>query len=105
MRRVPGMSSLDNAIIEYFYNLGRPGGEYVVESPGDVWYNLHTIRDETEKARNTVNRRIGHLADHGLLEKVERGKYRLTDFGWRLAEDDLTPEEREELKDALLDGS
>ncbi len=102
MRRVPGMSSLDNAIIEYFHALGRPGGEYVVESPGDVWYNLHEIRDETEKARNTVNRHVKHLASSGLLEQVEHGRYRLTDLGWRLAQGDLTDEEREQLKDELL---
>jgi len=96
------MNELDNLLVEYFHDLGRNDGEYVVESPGDVWYNLSEVRGETGKARNTINRRMGGLVDAGLLERVTEGRYRITDLGWRLAEDELSGEERERLKGHFL---
>ncbi len=102
MRRVPGMTSLDNAIMEYFESMGRHEGEFITEKPGDVWHNLHNVIGVTTKSRTTVNRRMQQLVDAGLLAQDETDRYHLTDFGWRYIQGDLDEDERADLKDELL---
>jgi Mn-dependent DtxR family transcriptional regulator len=46
----------------------------LVLTPAIIAYNIDYSRGE-------VNRRLAELETHGLAEKVERGKYRLTDQG------------------------
>lgn len=46
----------------------------MVLSPSIISFNL-------DLSREAVNRRLQELADHGLVEKIERGKYEITDEG------------------------
>jgi predicted transcriptional regulator len=46
----------------------------MVLSPSIISFNL-------DLSREAVNRRLQTLADHGLVEKIERGKYEITDEG------------------------
>lgn len=102
-RRVPGMDSLDEAILEFFHALGHPGGEIVGAGPTMVWLNLYEIRGVIDKQQNTVSRHMTKLADAGLLSKVDkkRGYYGISDLGIRYIENDISEEEREEIRDAL----
>ncbi|ELZ17350.1 hypothetical protein C477_14005 [Haloterrigena salina JCM 13891] len=56
--------------------LGALHGTELVLTPAVVAFN-------TGFSRKEVNRRLIELADHGFVEKVERGKYRLTRRGER----------------------
>ncbi|WP_126661104.1 ArsR family transcriptional regulator [Haloterrigena salifodinae] len=56
--------------------LGALHGTDLVLTPAVVAFN-------TGFSRKEVNRRLIELADHGFVEKVERGKYRLTRRGER----------------------
>lgn len=62
------MTPMDDDILELF-----PSKELVM-TPAIVADNLDYSRGE-------VNRHLSRLAEHGLLERVDRGKYRLTDRG------------------------
>jgi DNA-binding transcriptional ArsR family regulator len=70
--RHPGdwMTPMDDRIIELFHSSD------LVLTPGIIAYNIDYSRGE-------VNRRLSELEDHGFVEKLERGKYRLTDRGER----------------------
>ena len=57
-------------------------GTELVLTPSVVAYNIGFSRKE-------VNRRLIELAAHGFVEKVERGKYRLTRRGERYLRGDL----------------
>lgn len=46
----------------------------MVLSPSIISFNL-------DLSREAVNRRLQTLADYGLVEKIERGKYEITDEG------------------------
>jgi predicted transcriptional regulator len=46
----------------------------MVLSPSIISFNL-------DLSREAVNRRLKTLAEHGLVEKVERGKYRISEDG------------------------
>jgi predicted transcriptional regulator len=46
----------------------------MVLSPSIISFNL-------DLSREAVNRRLQTLADHDLVEKIERGKYEITDEG------------------------
>lgn len=45
-----------------------------VYTPSILAYNL-------TKGRSSVNRRLGELHEHGYVDRVERGKYRLSEKG------------------------
>jgi len=62
------MTPMDETILELFHRSG------LVLTPAIVASNTGYSREE-------VNRRLGELTDHGLVERVERGKYRITDVG------------------------
>lgn len=62
------MSPMDDAILELFHSSD------LVLTPAVVALNIDRSREE-------VNRHLGRLEAHGLVEKVERGKYRLTRRG------------------------
>lgn len=62
------MTPLDDRILEVLESAG------LVLSPAIIAYNL-------DKSREAVSRRLSELADHGLVTKVERGKYKITDQG------------------------
>jgi len=77
------MNELDDTILEFFDDLGTPQSEPVVMAPKDVWINIAIYRKRTEKADNTVSRRMGRLEEMGLLAlATDTGKhYYLTDRG------------------------
>lgn len=63
------------------------------------------VATNIDKSLSYVGRRVRGLATVSLLENVEniegnRGYYRLTDLGYRFLADDLTADERDELKQA-----
>jgi len=66
--RAEWMTPLDDEIMNLFHSTT------LVLSPTVIAYNIDYSRDE-------VNRRLSTLTEHGLLERVERGKYRLTNRG------------------------
>lgn len=62
------MVPMDDDILELFH------GTTLVLTPSIIAYNTGYSREE-------VNRRLRELADHGLVDRVERGKYRITALG------------------------
>lgn len=62
------MRPMDERILEVFHSSG------LVLTPAIVAYNIDYSKKE-------VNRRLSELADHDFVERVERGKYRMTDIG------------------------
>lgn len=62
------MTPMDDQILELFHT-----AELVI-TPSIIAYN-------TGYSRGEVNRRLTELQEHGLVEKVERGKYRMTNKG------------------------
>lgn len=81
--RVPWMNELDDTILEFLAAIGTPDGEEVVIAPKDVWLNVKVLRKKTDKASNTVSRRMANLESKGLLQLVgDSGKhYVITDKG------------------------
>ena len=68
--RHPGdwMVPMDDEILELFHSV------HLVLTPSIIAYNIDRSREE-------VNRRVSALEDAGLLDRVERGKYRITPRG------------------------
>ncbi|MEF8757542.1 MAG: hypothetical protein V5A33_04830 [Halobacteriales archaeon] len=62
------MVPMDDEILSLFY------GSDLVLTPAILAYNL-------DHSREAVNRRLSELADEGLVERVERGKYRISPIG------------------------
>lgn len=62
------MVPMDDEILEVFHNTE------LVLTPSIVAYNIGYSREE-------VNRRLRELTDNGLINRVERGKYRITELG------------------------
>lgn len=70
--RHPGdwMVPMDDEILDLFHSTS------LVLTPSIIAYNTGYSREE-------VNRRLRELTDHSLMERVERGKYRITPHGER----------------------
>lgn len=69
MRDTPEwMMPLDDRILELFHSSD------LVLSPSIISYNLDYSREQ-------VNRRLGVLQENGFVDRVERGKYRITTQG------------------------
>lgn len=62
------MAPMDDVILELFHTTD------LVLTPSIIAYNTGYSREE-------VNRRLGDLTDRGLMERVDRGKYRITELG------------------------
>ncbi|AFO57032.1 MULTISPECIES: hypothetical protein [unclassified Natrinema] len=54
-------------------------------------------------SRDYAGDRCRELAKYGLLERLDRGLYRLTDFGEAYLEGDLDVSELEEVDDTMVD--
>lgn len=67
-RPEPWMTPMDDQILRLFHSTS------LVLTPSIIAYNL-------DHSREGVNRRLSELADAGYVERVERGKYQLTDMG------------------------
>jgi len=70
------MTPMDDAVLELFHSSA------LVLTPAIIAFNIDRSREE-------VNRRLTALAEHGLVERVERGKYRLTELGERYLRGEL----------------
>ena len=79
------MLPVDNAILSLFHATD------LVLTPSIVAYNIDYSRDE-------VNRRLSELEQRGFVEKVERGKYRLTVLGKQYIEGPISCDLREYLR-------
>lgn len=62
------MVPMDDEILELFHSID------LVLTPSIIAYNTGYSREE-------VNRRLGELTERGLMDRVERGKYRITPLG------------------------
>lgn len=74
------MRPIDDQILQLFHSAD------LVLTPSIIAYNIDYSAKE-------VNRRLSTLADHGLVGKVERGKYQLTETGERYLRGELVDEE------------
>ena len=88
-RQVDWLRAADVRILEYLYAAKDTRGNPSIQTPT-------TIAANTGHASKYVGERVRHLANHDLVERVERGKYRLSDRGERLMGGDLRPEDLEE---------
>ena len=81
--RVPGMNEVDDAILEFFEELGEPGGKRVSLPPSPVRRHLVEELGLLDRKRSTFSRRMAKLADRELLEITdeEASYYRITDKG------------------------
>lgn len=70
------MLPIDDAILSLFHSTD------LILTPAIIAYNIEYSRDE-------VNRRLVELETRGYVEKVERGKYRITGLGKRYMEGSL----------------
>ncbi|TKX72381.1 ArsR family transcriptional regulator [Halorubrum sp. GN11GM_10-3_MGM] len=71
---------IDDRILEALATSG------LVLSPSVIAFNI-------DKARSEVNRRLSVLVDHGLVERVKRGYYKITETGDQYLAGDLDPDE------------
>lgn len=62
------MTPMDDDILELFHSAD------LVLTPSIIAYNIDYSREE-------VNRRLSQLESHGVVNRVERGKYRITTLG------------------------
>lgn len=67
-QRAEWMTRMDDEVLEVL------SSSQLVLSPAILGYNL-------DSSREAVNRRLSKLAEHGMVERVERGKYHITDLG------------------------
>lgn len=69
-RSLEWMTPMDDDVLELFHS------SHLVLTPAIIAYNL-------EYSRGEVNRHLTRLQEHGLVEKADRGKYRMTAEGER----------------------
>ncbi|MCU4971150.1 MarR family transcriptional regulator [Halobacteria archaeon AArc-m2/3/4] len=67
-RRAGWMTQLDDEVLELLDSSG------LVLSPSIIAYNL-------DRTREGVSQRLSLLVEHGLVVRVERGKYQITTEG------------------------
>ena len=98
--RVPWMNETDDAILEFFEEL-ESSGFRIWLAPTPVWINLTQNLGVLDKSRDTISRRMGKLAEMGLLERTDdkRGYYCITEKGLaylagELEAEDLLPPEQ-----------
>jgi predicted transcriptional regulator len=67
-QRADWMTHMDDLVLEILQSSG------LVLSPSIIAFNL-------DASREAVNRRLKELTEYGLVERIERGKYRITRNG------------------------
>ncbi|WP_256394139.1 hypothetical protein [Natronoarchaeum rubrum] len=83
-RQIEWLTRADVTILEFLHAARDTRGNPAIQSPA-------IISDNTGLSRKHVGNRCRHLADHDLVEKVERGRYRLADKGERLMSGRIQP--------------
>ncbi len=69
---------IDDRILEALATSG------LVLSPSVIAFNI-------DKSRSEVNRRLSALVDHGLVARVKRGYYKITEAGEQYLAGDIDP--------------
>ena len=85
-RQVEWLTAADVTILEFLHAARDTRGNPSIQRPT-------TISDNTGLSRQHVGRRCRTLADHDVVEKVDRGKYRLSDRGEALMGGKIQPSE------------
>lgn len=95
--RIPGMNEVDDAILEFFDDVGEAGGERVALPPSPVHRHLVEELGVVDRDASTFSRRMQNLAELGLLEATDgrSGYYRITDKGKEYLAGDLDAEDLE----------
>lgn len=88
-RQVDWLTAADVRILEFLHASRDTAGRPAINTPT-------TVAANTGYAQKYAGERIRHLADHDLVEKVERGKYRLSQAGEELMSGEIRPEDLEE---------
>lgn len=100
--QIPGITKLDDWILEFYQSCSDAVGYRVVFPAKPVWRNLSEVADLTNKSADTVARRMRRLESIDLLEATEgRGYYRITDLGDRYLSDELDDDEVDKLHEAF----
>nr|WP_276282667.1 MarR family transcriptional regulator [Halorussus sp. DT72] len=81
--RADWMTPMDERVLELLQSAG------LVLSPSIIAYNLGSSREG-------VSRRLQELTNHGLVNRVERGKYELSKEGEQFLAGDLDASELED---------
>jgi len=71
---------IDDRILEALATSG------LVLSPSVIAFNI-------DKSRSEVNRRLSALVEHGLVERVKRGYYKITELGEQYLAGEVDPDE------------
>jgi predicted transcriptional regulator len=81
---IEGMTVMDNQILKLLEESG------IILSPSIIAYNI-------ERSQGGVSQHLSKLVALGLVNKIERGKYEITDMGTSYLSNDLDIEEIENL--------
>lgn len=84
--QVEWMTLADVTILEFLHAARDTRGNPAIQSPA-------LISDNTGLSRKHVGNRCRHLVDHDLVDKLERGRYRLSDTGEQLMKGRIKPRE------------
>lgn len=98
--RAPGMTNLDEVILEFMDSLGEPQGHSVLLSANVVQDNIE-VRELADYSESTYYRRLQKLADKGFVKRVEDqgARYYITEKGRKYVAGELDPSEFEDLSD------
>ncbi|MCG1002607.1 MULTISPECIES: winged helix DNA-binding protein [Halobacterium] len=77
------MNEVDDAILEFFEELGEVGGARVAQPPSPVKHHLVDVLGTVDRERSTFSRRMSKLEERGLLERVgeDTAYYQITEKG------------------------
>ena len=81
------MRPMDDRILEALQTCG------LVLSPSIIGYNIGNTRE-------AVGRRLSGLSEYGLVERVDRGKYEITDLGEQYLDGELDVSELESVEES-----
>lgn len=89
---IPWLSGVDRVMLDFYER------HDIIISPALLLSNLeHDLGEDIAPSDSQIRRRLRVLVDAGLVEKVDTGKYRLTDLGRKAANRELDDDEREAL--------
>lgn len=89
-REVDWMVPADSYVLRHMAAVKTYRGEPAIQRPA-------SIADNIAYSRKHIGGRCRILAQNGLLERLGRGKYRITELGMRFVADDLSAAELDEL--------
>jgi len=89
-RFVDWATPADPHLLEFLVNCRDRHGNYAILRPA-------SISDNIPYSREHVGNRCRALAEHGILDRVGHGRYRLTELGGKVARGELSDEELAEL--------